>query len=100
MYAFSRHEFVVCRLPGDVAMDAMRQGQFSEEFQFVGVTSAAAGQTAAALVLVDLAPGTYAGVCFVDEPQEMLHLARGMIAEFTVQSTHNIQRHRVARKLP
>lgn len=80
------HEFVVFRLPTGVTMEAVRQGQFSADFQFIGTASAAPGEPATDLVLVDLEPGTYAVVCFQDEPEALPHVARGMIAEFTVAS--------------
>jgi hypothetical protein len=42
------------------------------------------GQTAMPLVLVDLQPGIYTVVCFVDVPEGVPHVMRGMIVEFEV----------------
>jgi uncharacterized cupredoxin-like copper-binding protein len=42
------------------------------------------GQTAMPLVLVDLQPGTYTVVCFIDVPEGVPHDMRGMIIEFEV----------------
>ena len=38
-----------------------------------------------ACALENLEAGTYTVVCFVDEPEGVPHVVRGMVAEFTVQ---------------
>ena len=55
-----------------------------EQVQFYGFTFAEPGQTAMPLVLVDLQLGTYTLVCFVDVPEGIPHVMRGMIVEFEV----------------
>ena len=79
------HEFVVLRLPEGATIEQAFAGEVPEDqIQFFGFAFAApGGQTA--LGLTGLEAGTYTVVCFVDEPEGVPHVARGMIAEFTVQ---------------
>lgn len=79
------HEFVVFRLPEGTDMEAVRQGELPDGLQFIGVTSASAGEVATDLVLVDLDAGHYAVICFIGEPEGIPHLARGMVREFRVE---------------
>lgn len=82
------HEFVVFRLPDDADMEAVQEGKLPQDLQFVGTTSAAEGEIATDLVLVDLDPGHYAVICFNDEPEGVPHLARGMVSEFDIEATN------------
>ncbi len=80
------HELVVVQLPEGVTPEQIFQDPaLQEQIVFVGATFAEPGQQAPPLVLFDLAPGTYTMVCFVDVPEGIPHVARGMVAEFTVQ---------------
>ncbi|RIK36300.1 MAG: hypothetical protein DCC55_27705 [Chloroflexi bacterium] len=79
------HEFAVFRLPEGATVDGIAQGQFPEESAFTGAIFALPGQEATDLVLVNLEAGTYAIVCFMDAPDGIPHVARGMVAGFTVQ---------------
>jgi hypothetical protein len=54
-----------------------------QQIQLVaGLTALSAGQTA--WVAIDLPPGNYAAICFIDSPQGEFHAAMGMIQPFTV----------------
>ena len=64
----------------DVLEDESLFGQVS----FHGFTFSEGGQDAPPLVLVDMEPGTYTIVCFVDVPEGIPHVMRGMILEFEV----------------
>src|SRR5690606_982045 len=79
------HEFAVFRLPEGATVEEVARGQFPEESAFTGATFAPPDQEATDLVLVNLEPGSYAVVCFVDAPQGIPPFARGMVAGFTVQ---------------
>ena len=79
------HELVVVRLPEGATAEGVLSGEVAEaDVQFVGATFAEPGGTAR-LVLVDLEPGTYTLVCFVDVPEGVPHVARGMHAQFAVE---------------
>jgi hypothetical protein len=79
------HEIVVLQLPDGVTVEALFEDEsLFEQVQFFGFTFAAPGQTANPLVLRDMQPGTYTLVCFVDVPEGMPHVMRGMVLEFEV----------------
>ena len=79
------HEMVVLQLPEGVTVEALLEDEsLFAQVQFFGFTFAEPGQTALPLVLIDLPPGTYTLVCFVDVPEGVPHLMRGMVAEFEV----------------
>jgi hypothetical protein len=79
------HELAVVQLPEGATVEQLLQDPaLQEQMRFVGATFAEPGQAAPPLVLLDLEPGTYTMVCFVDVPEGMPHVARGMVAEFTV----------------
>jgi hypothetical protein len=79
------HEMLVLQLPDGVTVDALLEDEsLFAQVQFLGFTFAEPGQTANPLVLVDVQPGTYTLVCFVDVPEGMPHVMRGMVLEFEV----------------
>jgi hypothetical protein len=78
------HEIVIVQLPEGITIeDVFADESLFEEIQFFGFAFAMPGDTAS-LVMVDMEPGTYTLVCFVDEPEGVPHVARGMIAEFEI----------------
>jgi len=79
------HEMVVLQLPDGITIeDVFEDESLFEQVQFFGFTSAEPGQAAMPLVIVDVPPGTYTVVCFVDVPEGVPHVMRGMIVEFEV----------------
>lgn len=79
------HEFAVVRLPEGVSIEqVLEDPSLEDQIQFLGGAFAEPGDTAY-LGLENLEPGTYTAVCFVDIPDGIPHIMRGMIAEFTVQ---------------
>ncbi|MGH3450744.1 MAG: hypothetical protein ACRDQW_08435 [Haloechinothrix sp.] len=80
------HELVLIQLPEGATVDQILDGSVGfEDIQFYGATYSEGGQPAPDLVLLGLEPGTYTLVCFVDVPEGMPHVARGMFAELTVE---------------
>ena len=80
------HEFAVVQPPAGATIEqVMEDPALQQQLRFVGATFAEPGQQAPPLVLFDLEPGTYTIVCFVDVPEGVPHVMRGMVAEFTVQ---------------
>ena len=79
------HEIVVLQLPDGVTVEALFADEsLFEQVQFFGFAFAGPGQTANPLLLRDMQPGTYTLVCFVDVPEGMPHVMRGMVLEFEV----------------
>ncbi len=79
------HEMVMFQLPEGVTVEALLEDEsLFAQVQFFGFTFAEPGQSANPLVLVDMQPGTYTLVCFVDVPEGVPHVMRGMILEFEV----------------
>ncbi len=79
------HEIVIVGLPEGITVeDVFEDESLFEQVEFYGFTFADAGQDAPPLVLVDMEPGTYTLVCFVDMPEGIPHVMRGMILEFEV----------------
>ena len=79
------HEFAVVRLPEGVTIEhVLSDPSLEDQIQFLGGAYAEPGDTAY-LGLTNLEPGTYTAVCFVDIPDGIPHVMRGMIAEFTVE---------------
>ncbi len=79
------HEMVVLRLPAGMTVDTLFEDESNfAQVEFIGFTFAGPGQVADPLVLVDLEPGTYTLVCFVDQPDGIPHAMRGMVTEFEV----------------
>jgi hypothetical protein len=79
------HEMVVFQLPEGVTIEALFEDEsVFEQVQFFGFTFAEPGQTALPLVMVDMQPGIYTMICFVDVPEGVPHVMRGMILEFEV----------------
>jgi len=57
-------------------------------FNDIGIyagTFADAGETAPDMVLLGLNPGKYYLICLVDAPDGVPHLAKGMVAELTIE---------------
>jgi plastocyanin len=78
------HEFVVMQLPAGVTVEeALADPALGEAAVFLGGAFAEPGGVAY-MGLTGLAPGTYTVVCFVDVPEGIPHVMRGMIAELTV----------------
>jgi uncharacterized cupredoxin-like copper-binding protein len=79
------HEFAVVRLPEGVTVEqVLEDPSLEDQIQFLGGVFAEPGETAY-LGLENLEPGAYTAVCFVDIPDGIPHVMRGMIAEFTVE---------------
>jgi hypothetical protein len=80
------HELVLIQLPEGAAVEDLLDGGLGfEDITFIGVTFSEGGQPAPDLVLTGLAAGTYTLVCFIDIPDGVPHVARGMVAELTVE---------------
>ena len=79
------HEFAVVRLPEGVTVeDVLADPALEEQIQFIGGAFADPGDVGH-FGMEGLAPGTYTAVCFVDVPEGIPHVMRGMVAEFTVE---------------
>lgn len=79
------HEFVVVRLPDGVTVEnVLDDPSLMDQVEFFGGAFADPGGTGA-MGLQPLEPGTYTAVCFVDVPEGVPHVMRGMVAEFTVE---------------
>ena len=79
------HEFAVVRLPeGATVEDAMADPAIAETIAFIGGAYAEPG-VVTYVALTNLEPGVYTVVCFVDVPEGVPHVARGMVAELTVE---------------
>lgn len=79
------HEMIILQMPEGVTVDALLDDEsLFEQVQFLGFTFAEPGETASPLVLVNMQPGTYTIVCFVDVPDGVPHVMRGMVLEFEV----------------
>jgi hypothetical protein len=79
------HEIAVLQLPDGITIDdVFADESLFAQVQFFGFTFAEPGQAANPLVLRDLPPGTYTLVCFVDVPEGVPHVMRGMVLEFEV----------------
>jgi len=79
------HEFVVVQLPEGVTVEeALADPALGESVMFLAGTFAEPGQVAYT-GLTGLTPGTYTVVCFVDTPEGIPHVMRGMVAELTVE---------------
>ena len=80
------HELAVVQLPAGATIEQIPDDPaLQQQLRFVGAIFAEPGQQAPPLVLFDLEPGTYSVVCFVDMPDGVPHVMRGMVAEFTAQ---------------
>ncbi len=78
------HEFAVVRLPDGVTVDqVLEDPALEEQIQFLGGAFAEPGETGH-FGLQGLEPGTYTAVCFVDVPEGVPHVVRGMVTEFEV----------------
>ena len=79
------HEFAVVRLPEGITVeDVLADPALEEQVQFIGGAFAEPGDVGH-FGLEGLEPGTYTAVCFVDVPEGIPHVMRGMVAEFTVE---------------
>jgi len=79
------HEVVVLQLPEGITVeDLFADESLFAQVQFFGFTYADPGAEAPPLVMVNMEPGVYTLVCFIDEPEGIPHVMRGMILEFEV----------------
>lgn len=79
------HEIALARFPEGVEVSmAMMEAGSPEGTEFFGGNGGPAGASFD-VVLVGLEPGTYTLLCFVDEPDGVPHVAKGMIAELTIE---------------
>lgn len=79
------HEIVIVGLPEGITIeDVFEDESLFEQVQFYGFTFSESGEDAPPLVLVDMEPGIYTLICFVDVPEGVPHVMRGMILEFEV----------------
>jgi hypothetical protein len=79
------HEFAVVRLPEGLTVEqVLADPALQEQVQFVGGAFAEPGEVGY-FGLEGLEPGTYTAVCFVDVPEGIPHVMRGMVTEFTVE---------------
>lgn len=78
------HEFAVVRLPEGVTLtQVLEDPSLEEQVAFLGANFAGPGGNAS-FALENLEAGIYTVVCFIDEPEGIPHVVRGMAAEFTV----------------
>ena len=79
------HELAVVRLPEGVTVEqVLADPALEEQIQFLGGAYADPGEVGY-FALQGLEPGTYTAVCFVDVPEGVPHVMRGMVAELTVE---------------
>jgi len=79
------HELVMLQLPEGITVeDVFADESLFAQVRFFGFTYADPGQAANPMVLVDMQPGVYTLVCFIDVPEGVPHVMRGMITEFEV----------------
>ena len=79
------HEAIVALLPEGVTVEQVLQDpSLQAQVGFFGGNFAEPGGRAS-FALENLEPGTYTLVCFVDEPDGVPHVVRGMVAAFTVE---------------
>jgi hypothetical protein len=79
------HEFAVVRLPEGITVEqVLADPSLEDQIQFIGGAFAEPGDIGY-FGLEGLEPGTYTAVCFVDVPEGIPHVMRGMVAEFTVE---------------
>ena len=79
------HEAIVVLLPEGVTVEQVLQDpSLEQQVGFFGGNFAEPGGRAS-FALENLEPGTYTLVCFVDEPDGVPHVVRGMVAAFTVE---------------
>ena len=79
------HEFAIVRLPEGMTVEQVLEDPAAiENVQFIGGVFAEPGESAY-FALQGLEPGTYTVVCFVDVPEGIPHVMRGMIAELIVE---------------
>jgi plastocyanin len=79
------HEFFVIRLPEGVTIEQVLDApEPPEGVELFGGVYADPGQTGS-FALEGLAPGTYTVVCFIDVPDGIPHVMRGMVAALIVE---------------
>lgn len=81
------HEIAVAKFPEGFVLEdpmALLEGPPPEGTEFFGGAAGPPGESFD-LVLLDLTPGVYTLLCFVDEPDGTPHVAKGMIATLTVE---------------
>lgn len=79
------HEFAIVRLPEGMTVEqVLDDPEAGENVEFIGGVFAEPGDSAY-FALQGLEPGTYTVVCFVDVPEGIPHVMRGMVAELVVE---------------
>jgi plastocyanin len=79
------HELAIVRLPEGITVEqVLADPALEDQVQFIGGAYAEPGETGH-FALEGLEPGTYTAVCFVDVPDGIPHVMRGMVAELTVE---------------
>jgi uncharacterized cupredoxin-like copper-binding protein len=81
-----QHEMALARLKEGKTVEELLELPDSEAdtfIDFIGLVMAGPGQSPGGLV-VDLTPGTYAFVCFMEAPDGEPHALKGMYAQFEV----------------
>jgi len=79
------HELAIVRLPEGVTVEqVLADPALEEQVEFIGGAYAEPGETGY-FALEGLEPGTYTAVCFVDVPEGIPHVMRGMVAEFAAE---------------
>lgn len=79
------HEIIVVQLPAGVTVDqVLEDPSLQEQVAFFGGNFAEPGGNAS-FALEGMEPGTYTLLCFVEEPEGVPHVVRGMVAEFVVE---------------
>ncbi len=79
------HELVLFRFPEGATVDDLFEDEsLFEQVQFFGLTWSEPGEDALPLILIDMELGVYTLLCFVEEPEGIPHIMRGMILEFEI----------------
>jgi hypothetical protein len=80
------HELVLVQMDESANPEMLLTGELTfEDIGIYGATFSEGGQPAPPLVLMGLNPGTYYLICMIDVPDGVPHLARGMVAELTIE---------------
>jgi hypothetical protein len=80
------HELLLIQMAQSATPEMLLTGELT--FNDIGIyagTFADAGETAPDMVLLGLNPGKYYLICLVDAPDGVPHLAKGMVAELTIE---------------
>lgn len=79
------HEFAIVQLPEGITLEqALEDPDAVEDVQFIAGVYAEPGDSAY-FAVQGMSPGTYTVVCFIDDPDGIPHVMRGMVAELIVE---------------